>query len=192
MMPQDTVRDIMAEIQKLQKEKEYLVIAIDGRCASGKTTLAARLQEAVGCNVFHMDDFFLRPEQRTKERYDEPGGNVDRERFFTEVLEPLLRREPVTYRPYDCRAGVLRAPVRVPFHRINLVEGSYSCHPMLRDGYDLKIFLTTDPKEQLSRIERRNGREGLALFRERWIPMEERYFAECRIKENCDLVFDIP
>ena len=33
-----------------------------------------------------MDDFFLRPEQRRPERFAEPGGNVDRERFAAEVL----------------------------------------------------------------------------------------------------------
>ena len=45
-----------------------LLIAIDGRCGAGKTTLAQRLQQELGGRVFHMDDFFLRPEQRTAAR----------------------------------------------------------------------------------------------------------------------------
>ena len=32
-----------------------------------------------------MDDFYLQEYQRTQERYNEPGGNVDRERFKKEV-----------------------------------------------------------------------------------------------------------
>ena len=57
------------------------VLAIEGGSASGKTTLGNILYEIYGCTVFHMDDFFLQPHQRTPERYNEIGGNVDRERF---------------------------------------------------------------------------------------------------------------
>ena len=43
---------------------EGAILAIDGCCASGKSTLGQRLSQAYGCPLFHMDDFFLRPEQR--------------------------------------------------------------------------------------------------------------------------------
>ena len=52
-------------IRQLLAEKDRVIVAIDGNCASGKTTLTAQLAEHFDCNVFHMDDFFLRPEQRT-------------------------------------------------------------------------------------------------------------------------------
>ena len=69
---------------------ESIIIAIDGGSASGKTTLAKILSEKYDCNVFHIDDFFLRPEQRTPERFAEIGGNFDRERFQGEVLQSLI------------------------------------------------------------------------------------------------------
>ena len=56
---------LLRRIQELQVRKERVIVAIDGRCGSGKTTLAARLQKDLYCRVFHMDDFFLRPQQRT-------------------------------------------------------------------------------------------------------------------------------
>ena len=71
------------------------VIAIEGGSASGKTTLGALLETLYDCTVFHMDDFFLRPEQRTPERYAEVGGNIDRERFLEEVLIPLRQKETI-------------------------------------------------------------------------------------------------
>ena len=37
-----------------------MFVAIDGPCASGKTTLSRNLNERFGGNVLHMDDFFLR------------------------------------------------------------------------------------------------------------------------------------
>ena len=64
--------------------KRPFVIAIDGRAASGKSTLAEQLSTLLEADVIHMDDFFLQPYQRTPERLAEIGGNVDYERFAKE------------------------------------------------------------------------------------------------------------
>lgn len=176
------------EIRKLQERKPCLLVAIDGRCASGKTTLAAELAERLGAGVIHMDDFFLRPEQRTPERYAEPGGNVDRERFLAEVLLPLTSGtgEPFTYRPFDCHTMQLGEPIIFTPTDITIIEGTYSCHPALRDYYDYRIFLTVSPEEQMARLARRPGAD-LRMFREKWIPMEERYFDGCGVEEICEI-----
>ncbi len=184
----EILEEVMFEIDRRGKEKEHLIIAIDGRCASGKSTLAEELKNALSCNVFHMDDFFLRPEQRTDERYAEPGGNVDRERFYEEVLKPLLEFVPFSYRPFNCRTMSLGEPVLSEPSRLAVIEGTYSCHPKLWDSYDLHIFMTTSPDKQLSRIRRRNP-QGADIFQKRWIPLEESYFAAYSVEERCALRF---
>lgn len=171
-------------LEALQAQGRQAVAAIDGRCAAGKTTLAARLRERYGFAVVHMDQFFLRPEQRTPERYAQPGGNVDYERFLAEVLNPLRRGERPEYRPYDCQAGALAEPIRLELSPVTVVEGTYACHPALWGGYDLRVFLTVDPEEQLRRLAKREG-ERVQIFQERWIPLEERYFSVCRPEERC-------
>ena len=181
---------VLGEIDALRQGKPHLLAAIDGRSAAGKTTLAALLQESCGCNVVHMDSFFLRPEQRTARRLSEPGGNVDRERFREEVLGPLTGGQPFSYRPFDCKRQEFAPAVHVAPGPITVVEGAYSCHPQLFESYDLTIFLSVGPDEQARRIAARNGQEGATLFAERWIPMEERYFAACRTAERCSLCFD--
>lgn len=178
---------LLRRIRALAAVQPRVLVAIDGRCAAGKTTLAASLQAQLGCNVFHMDDFFLRPEQRTPERLHQPGGNVDFERFLTEVLRPLHDGDPVTYRPYDCHTQQLRAPVCAEARTVNLIEGSYSCHPALWDLYDLHVFLSVSPEEQRRRIAVRNGEKMLPMFTNVWIPMEEAYFAQFRVAERADL-----
>lgn len=178
-----------AEIGRLLRERERVLVAIDGRCAAGKSTLAEGLRALCGCGVVHMDHFFLRPEQRTPARLNTPGGNVDHERFLREALLPLCRGEAVSYRPYDCKIQALTEAVSVPQGAVTVVEGSYSCHPSLRAYYDLTVFLTVGEAEQLRRIEGRNGPEAAARFRERWIPLEERYFSACSVAERCDLRF---
>lgn len=170
---------------------EHGLVAIDGRCGSGKTTLAKAICERSETAVVHMDDFFLRSEQRTPERFTEPGGNVDRERFLEEVLVPLSAGREVTYRPYNAHSQCFLEPVRLGARPIVLVEGSYSCHPALWDYYDLHVFLDIDPAEQLRRIESRNGKEGLAMFQARWIPLEEAYFQAFSPESRCELCFEL-
>lgn len=177
-------------IREASKGKDRIIVAIDGRCASGKTTLAGELAAVLHCPVIHMDDFFLRPEQRTPERLAEAGGNVDRERFTEEVLRPLSAGKDARYRPFVCRTMSLGNPIVVKSAPIVLVEGSYSCHPALREAYDLRFFLTVEPSEQKSRLLTREGAERLAVFEEKWIPMEENYFRKCGVEEACILLTD--
>lgn len=168
--------------------KQHSIVAVDGRCAAGKTTFAAHLQASCDCNVFHMDDFFLRPDQRTEKRLQEPGGNVDYERFLQEALMPLHMGHAVAYRPFDCKTQSLGEPVEVQPRLVNIIEGSYSCHPALWAYYDLHIFLDVEPSEQLRRIALRNGSDW-KVFRDKWIPLEERYFQTFQVKQNCELTF---
>lgn len=172
-------------IRKAQAGKDRVIVAIDGPCGSGKTTLAEALANELNCPVIHMDQFFLRPEQRTPARLAEPGGNVDRERFLEEVLIPLKAGKDFTYRPFSCRTMSLSDPVTVQASPVTIVEGSYSCHPDLRDAYDLRLFLTVDPDEQLRRLAMRDGEGYLPVFKEKWIPMEELYHDKCGVREAC-------
>ena len=164
------------------------VVAIEGGSASGKTTLSQMLESVYDCTVFHMDDFFLRPEQRTPERFSEPGGNVDRERFLEEVLKPLSQGEVVRYRRFDCSTFTLGEPVGVELKPLIIVEGAYSMHPELADHYDLSVFLDVSPELQRERIAKRNTPELAKRFHEEWIPMEQLYFSKMGVKERCDLV----
>lgn len=184
------VNEVAQIISNLSRKKNNLIIAIDGRCASGKTTLAAELRKIYECNVLHMDEFFLRPEQRTEERLGMPGENIDHERFLEEVLLPLKAGRDFSYRPYNCKTGELDEPIMIYAKKINIVEGSYSCHNDLCEYYDLRVFITVDEDEQLRRIAMRNGEEAVKIFEEKWIPLEEKYFETFGIKERCELILD--
>ena len=180
------VAEIICRINDMA-EKDRILIAVDGSCASGKSTLAAKLAELLDCNLFHMDDFFLQPKQKTKERLAEPGGNVDYERFNREILLPLKQKTSFSYRPYDCRTGLLDEPVTVDPKRINIIEGSYSHHPYFGDVYDLKVFLSVSAEVRDHRIRQRLPMLQKKFFAE-WIPMEQRYFDTFSIREKADFV----
>ena len=163
------------KIDELLTQKDMVIVGIDGKCTSGKTTLATKLADIYDCNVFHMDDFFLRPEQRTPERFAEVGGNVDYERFKEEILIPLQDGKQFSYRPFDCSTFTLANPVTVIPKQLNIIEGTYSHHPYFGNLYDLKVMLTVTPELQRERILQRPAFLHQRFF-EQWIPMENRYF----------------
>ena len=109
----DNTKDILGAIYALLAKKENILIAIDGRCAAGKTLLARSISEYFTADVIHMDDFFLRPEQRTAERYKSAGENIDHESFLAEVLIPLSFGKSFSYRPFDCSTMSLGEEISV-------------------------------------------------------------------------------
>lgn len=165
------------------------ILAIDGRCASGKTTLSSLLEKIYDCNVFHMDDFFLQPEQRSQERLNTPGENVDHERFEKEVLKPLKNKQKISYIRFDCSTCILQAPKEMAYKPLNIIEGSYSMHPSLESYYNYKIFLTLQKEEQFKRLQKRNPNM-LNNFIQQWIPLEEKYFDTFQIQKQCNLSID--
>lgn len=182
------IRPLLARIDRLMAERERVLIAIDGGSASGKTTLGALLQSIYACPVFHMDDFFLRPEQRTPERFSELGGNVDRERFLSEVLLPLREGKAVDYRRFDCKTFTIASPRRIEPGRLNIIEGAYAMHPDLAPYYDLTVFLAVSAEKQRERILKRNAPAHAKQFFDRWIPFEQRYFDALDVRNRCDLI----
>jgi len=169
-------------------ENSVSVIAVDGRAASGKTTLARQLSSILEAEVIHMDDFFLPPELRTPSRWTEPGGNVHYERFKTEVLPELKQKKSFSYRRFDCSKMCQGEMRHIAISRWRIVEGAYSLHPEFGDYADLKVFFDISPAEQMKRIRKRNGEQKAQIFAERWIPMEEKYLRTFNIKAKADIV----
>ena len=168
-----------------------VTLAVEGGAASGKSTLAELLRRVYGCSVIHVDDYFLRPEQRTPERLSEIGGNFDRERFLDEVALPLSRGEDMRVRRFDCGTMTLGEPAEVKRSRLTVVEGVYSMHPELSHLYNLSVFLDVPAEVQAERIAERNSPETVHRFAEEWIPKENAYFEAMRVKERCTLVCEV-
>lgn len=175
-------------IEVIEKADKPFIVAIDGMSASGKSTLGELLKKNYPeANLFHMDDYFLQPHQRTEERMAEAGGNVDYERMEAEIVSKLSDKEGLSYRPYNCQTQSLEEAVFVEWKPLVFVEGCYSQHPYLGDYYDFGVFCEISPEEQIERIRKRNGEFMLKRFAEEWIPRENQYFEKYMIKEKSGL-----
>ena len=173
-----------------QQPTKPLVLALDGRCGSGKTTLANTLARQFPASItLHTDEFYLPPDQRIRGWEKTPCANMDLARLRDEVLAPARAGKPVLYRAYSCREGAYLPPIPCQPARLVLVEGSYSHHPLLAGYETLRVFVTCSKEEQTRRLQAREG-ERYANFAARWIPLEEGYFAQYRIEETTDLAVD--
>lgn len=174
---------VLFRIAVLLQRQERIVIAIDGRCGSGKTVLAELIASLFDCNTFHTDDYYLPFYDRAPDWENLPGGNIDLARFREEVLLPSFAGHEVLYRPYDCQNDKYREPEKLAPKPLTIIEGSYALHPALDVRYDLKLFLTSTPATQTRRLKAREG-DYFRMFKTRWIPMEERYISRYHIDRD--------
>ena len=72
---------------------------------------------------------------------------------------------------------------------LTILEGSYSLHPALQTDFAVRVFVTCPPDVQAARL---RAREGIryANFVQRWIPLEEGYFAAHDPAARCNFVLD--
>jgi uridine kinase len=183
----------MDKLLELIKEKQDLlnrplIIGIDGRCGSGKTTLSNYLKSVLDCEIIRMDHFFLQVFQRTDNRLKEIGGNFDYERFILEVKNPINNKKDISYQVFNCSTMRLEERINININKIIVIEGTYSLHPLIEDIYDIKVFVNIDKDKQINRIKIRDGEILLKRFIGEWIPKEEDYFLKFNILNNVDLI----
>ena len=189
----DVLDNILGRMEDAKKNNRKLLLVIDGKCGSGKTNLSESLSERYGCNVFHIDDFYLPIVMQTPEVMKEPGGNINYDRFISEIMAPLTSDSAVVYRPFLCMEQEYAPGVSLKKTGVNVIEGTYSCHPVLREIYAkltdwevITLFMDIDDANQRDRVRKRVGEQRFKLFEEKWIPREREYFSAYSLMEYCD------
>jgi uridine kinase len=158
-------------------------VAVDGRSAGGKTTVADRLTVAVaGAVVVHTDDVAWHQ------------GFFDWDELLVDgILGPVSRGEDVAFRPPAWVERGREGAIVVPAGAAVLVEGVGSAREALTPWLDAAVWVQSDADEAYRRgIERdvaagRNRAEALA-FRDEWMAQEVPFLAADRPWERADLV----
>ena len=159
-----------------------VVLAVDGRSSSGKTTLAARVQAAVARSaVVHTDDLAW-----WHSRFGWADLLVDG------ILMPVHRGEPVAFQPprwaEHGREGSVDVPASCP---LLVIEGVGAGRREAAHLVDALIWVQSDQREaarrSLARVGQPGGPRTIQDLRE-WMAEEEPFLADQRPWERADLV----
>ena len=145
------------------KRATPLVIGIAGGSGSGKTTLARLILEQVGAHriaylphdAYYKDLNDLPPNQRTLINFDHPNS-LDTELLIRHVRQ-LKDYQPIDLPVYDFKTDTRKQEtLRIDPRPVIMVEGILIfAEPVLRELFDVKVFVDTDPDLRfIRRLER--------------------------------------
>ena len=181
--------ELFAKIEELRGTYNAFAVAIDGMAGAGKTTLAAYLSKKYGAPVVHLDDFRLPTPERAAGWEAIPGGDMDFERFEEEIVAPWMEKRPLVYTTLDPATGEMLDRRALPDGQMFLFEGTYIMHPMIRDFFDLRLFVRVGADEQARRLAAAPARTGARPTAAR-LETEQAYFDAYMTEALADGVLD--
>lgn len=181
--------DLAALLTERSGPDGRLLVLVDGRGGSGKSTTAGRLAAAldaagVDAAVVHTDDIAWN--LHAIDWTDELIGNV---------IEPWRRGEPVSYRPPGWISHDRPGTVDVPASRALIVEGVGAGRARLATLADVVCWVQTDASVAYDRGVARDIREGRSRtetedFWEVWMDDEEPHLRTDRPWARANVIVD--
>ena len=158
---------------------DTLVVAVDGRSGTGKTTYAAQLADRLDAPVVHLDDIY-------------PGWD-GLEAAVTavarDVLEPLAAGAPAAYTRWDWMRDRPGSVVPVPPTAFLVLEGVGAGAEPAGRWASVLLWLTADDEVRKERAIRRDG-EVFARQWDRWAAHEQRLLGRDHTPQRATLVLD--
>ncbi|MGH8914008.1 MAG: uridine kinase family protein [Acidimicrobiia bacterium] len=190
----DAASRLADRIRELARDRgRPLLVAIDGRTAAGKSTLAAKVAAQVGAVVIDGDDFYAggtAAEWDAMSAAEKVDHCIDWRRQRP-VLEALSRGERAAWFEYDWDADDGRLAEKATICEpapIIILEGAYSARPEMADMFDLRVLVDAPADLRRERLIRREGKDYQEDWNARWDEAEQWYFAEVMPPEEFDLV----
>lgn len=160
----------------LRKCSKKSMIAFEGRCGSGKTTISSLIKDVT---LIHIDDFF---DEKKKERLN-----------YKELINLLNRinnakvGERIEFNAFSCRDWK-HYKKEIIVNNVILFEGVYSYSEEIRDYFDKVIFSVISKDEQLNRLTKRESKYYLQKYLNEWIPREEEYYESFDFVSNANIL----
>jgi uridine kinase len=199
-VPISAVDRVVDAIRECSIRAPRVVVAIDGRSGSGKSTVAEAVAQAMGAVIVPCDDFFAASvsdaewDRRTPEQ--RAADAIDWRRMQREAIDPLRAGRPARWYAFDFPAGprgdgtypLQTTPTERAPKPVVLLDGAYSARPELADILDLSVLVEAVPATREARLAAREGADFLRQWHARWDPAEEYYFGYVRPPASFDVV----
>lgn len=187
---------IVFEIQQRLQHKSPVLVALDGRSGTGKSTLAHAVAARVEASIVVSDDFYAGGNDDVwsgRSASEKVAHCIDWRRMRMEVLEPLLANKPASWHPLDFQPGngwigwkeELSTLEPAP---VILLDGIYSARPELADLVDVAVLIETDDLVRRKRLVVREGQDFMQRWHQLWDAAEDYYFTHIRPRASFDLL----
>lgn len=158
----ERLQNLIARLHALPRRRLTLLVGVDGRAASGKTTFTRALAALdPGLDVIEIVDFAPPAAERMRQSDEVPpvrvGADVDWRRLRSTVLLPLSRDQAARYQRYDPATDAMAEWRLVPVGGIVIVEGRYSCMKALSTFYDFRVWVDCSLEVRRRRLGGDNG-----------------------------------
>ena len=194
------VDTVVAAIRARSVRAPRLVVAIDGRSGSGKSTVAELVARTIDAVIVPCDDFYAASvsdaewDRRTPEQRAADG--MDWRRLKREAIDPLRNGRVARWYAFDFLAGprddgtypMQRTPTERAPKPVVLLDGAYSARPELADVVDLTVLVQAAPATREERLAAREAADFLRQWHARWDLAEEHYFERVRPPSSFDIV----
>jgi len=187
-----SLTNIVNCLKTLQRQRDCLLVAIDGLGGAGKSTLTQLLGQQLKTlgwivAVVKHDDFYLPSNQRENQTTRTIGSDFDWERLRDQVLIPIREGRSAHYQRYDWEADVLAEWHTISASDVVLVEGVYTMRRELTNLYDLKIWVECPRAIRLARGIARDGEKARTIWEQDWMPKEDYYIKTHPPRKRADL-----
>lgn len=152
--------------------------ALEGKAASGKTTITNLLEKDDDVTVIHVDDFF---------DYSDEEIGINSLRIVKEIIHPAIINKPLKFKKYDCTTKTFIDTTIESLNSIVVIEGVFSCNSILEEYYKGIIYLHINEDSQQERLIKRN-RLLYNRFVNEWIPRENNYFKKYNIFKKANII----
>jgi uridine kinase len=193
----DPASELAGRIRQIDRDRPGpILVALDGRSAAGKSTLAAVVAPLVGAVVIDGDDFYSGGTAQTWDAMSagEKANHCIDWRRQRPVLETLARGETAHWHPYDWDAddgSLAQTPVVCEPAPVIILDGAYSARPELADLFDLRVLLDAPVDLRMAQLIKREGEDSRKEWNARWDEAEQWYFAEVMSPKSFDLVISV-
>ena len=164
----DAISNLVASAQNLS----LVLVGIGGHGAAGKTTLARTVPGAV---IVSTDEFWT-------------GSGFALDQVRTAVLDPLRKGSVASYESWNWATKTTNGTRHIEPGGVVIVEGVCALHKMLRDFYDVKVWVETPRDVRLERAVKRDGESERDQWINVWMPNEDAYVESDRPLRCADLV----
>lgn len=194
-------------VSSSKARKGPTVVGITGIDTSGKTTLSAKIADALRARdkcvvVVHVDDFHNERSERYITGVPEPTQyyrhSIDFDRLITEILRPVKQFGQLdivlTLLDLHSDSWTLERRYTVRNDTVVLVEGVFLLRPEVRQWIDLIIYVDISETEVLRRAQKRDvpaqGRDVMRKYATKYLPAQREYLKRYPPRNFADFIIN--